>query len=69
MAISRAINYALNGGTNEASEPTLGWWLYRPLAFIGPLICTIPVIWLFGRQWVKQPTGVRKVAPSTPPRG
>ncbi|WP_203914656.1 acyltransferase family protein [Rhizocola hellebori] len=27
----------------------LGWWLTRPLAIIGPLICTIPVLWLFRR--------------------
>ena len=68
MAISRAVNYALNGGSNEASEPSLGWWLYRPLAFIGPLIFTIPVIWLFGRRWVKRPAGGQEagaVNPST----
>jgi hypothetical protein len=27
----------------------LGWWLTRPVAIIGPLICTIPVLWLFRR--------------------
>lgn len=54
MALHRAARYALAGRRNEAREPTLGWWLYRPLAFIGPLLFTLPVIYLFGRQWVKQ---------------
>lgn len=56
MAISRAVNYALAGSVNEKSEPTLGWWLYRPLAFVGPLLFTLPVIYLFGRQYVRTPT-------------
>jgi hypothetical protein len=51
MALHRAVRYALAGERNEAVEPTLGWWLYRPLAFVGPLLFTLPVIWLFGRQW------------------
>lgn len=55
MALSRAASYALAGERNEATEPTLGWWLYRPLAFIGPLIFTLPVIYLFGRQYVRRP--------------
>ncbi len=55
MALHRAARYALAGSRNEAREPTLSWWLYRPLAFIGPLLFTLPVIYLFGRQWVKKP--------------
>jgi fucose 4-O-acetylase-like acetyltransferase len=31
------------------SDLDLGWWLSRPLAIIGPLICTVPVLWLFRR--------------------
>ncbi len=54
MALHRAVRYALAGNRNEAREPTVGWWLYRPLAFIGPLLFTLPVIFLFGRQWVKR---------------
>lgn len=54
MALHRAVRYAVAGNRNEAREPTLGWWLYRPLAFIGPLLFTLPVIFVFGRQWVKQ---------------
>jgi len=33
----------------KQAEVDLGWWLTRPLAIIGPLICTIPVLWLFRR--------------------
>ena len=53
MALERAARYALAGEENEAREPTLGWWLYRPLAFVGPLLFTLPVIFLFGRRWVR----------------
>ena len=64
MALHRAARYALAGNRNEAREPTLGWWLYRPLAFIGPLLFTLPVIFLFGRRWVKKTPAA---APSTEP--
>ena len=53
MALHRAVRYAWSGNRNEARDPTLWWWLYRPLAFIGPLLFTLPVIFAFGRQWVK----------------
>jgi peptidoglycan/LPS O-acetylase OafA/YrhL len=53
MALERAARYALAGNRNEARDPTLHWWLYRPVAFIGPLLFTLPVIFAFGRQWVK----------------
>lgn len=53
MAFARAIRYAWSGNTYEAGEPTLGWWLYRPLAIVMPLLCTLPVIYLFGRRWVR----------------
>lgn len=53
MALHRAVNYGLAGSTNEETEPTLGWWLYRPFAFIGPLLFTLPVIYVFGRRWVR----------------
>ncbi|MEO5899660.1 MAG: acyltransferase [Ilumatobacteraceae bacterium] len=51
MALERAVRYAWAGHVNEARNPTIGWWLYRPLAFVGPLLFTLPVIYLFGRQW------------------
>lgn len=53
MALERAARYAWTGNRNEARDPTLGWWLYRPVAFVGPLLFTLPVIYLFGRQWVR----------------
>lgn len=62
MALHRAVSYLLSGETNEASEPTLGWWLYRPFAVIGPLLFTLPVIYLFGRQRFKRD---REVAPTS----
>jgi hypothetical protein len=62
MALHRAVRYLVTGSRNEAREPTLGWWLYRPLAFVGPLLFTLPVIYLFGRQWVKRPA--RRTAPT-----
>jgi hypothetical protein len=36
------------------------WWLMRPLALIGPLLFTLPVIALFGRRWVRagEPTAI-----------
>lgn len=33
----------------KQADVDLGWWLTRPLAIIGPLLCTIPVLWLFQR--------------------
>ncbi len=54
MALERAARYALAGNRNEAREPTLHWWLYRPVAFVGPLLFTLPVIYLFGRRWVRE---------------
>ncbi|MDO8361623.1 MAG: acyltransferase [Actinomycetota bacterium] len=67
MAFHRAVSYALAGERNEAREPTGWWWLSRPLAFVGPLLFTLPVIYLFGRRWVKVPRGEREQeAPHTP---
>lgn len=54
MALHRAVSYAIAGGVNEAREPTLWWWLYRPVSIVGPLLFTLPVIYLFGRRYVKK---------------
>jgi peptidoglycan/LPS O-acetylase OafA/YrhL len=62
MALARAIRYGWSGNTYEAGRPTLGWWLYRPLAIVMPLLCTLPVIYLFGRRWVRP-----RPAPTVPP--
>jgi len=58
LAIFLGLRYAVVG-RNELREPTVGWWLTRPFAFIGPLLLTLPVIYLFGRQWVRKPRAVR----------
>ncbi len=67
MALQRAVKYALAGNKNEAREPTLWWWLNRPFAFVGPLLFTLPVIYLFGRQWVKKAKPARTTPPTTAP--
>lgn len=56
MALWLAVRYLINGQNNDTREPTLNWWLFRPLSFIGPLLFTLPVIYLFGRRWVKPPS-------------
>ncbi|WP_329427467.1 acyltransferase [Streptosporangium sp. NBC_01495] len=52
MAIWVALTWWLaGGGPGERVRPDLFWWLERPLAVAGALVCTLPVIMLFGRQW------------------
>jgi peptidoglycan/LPS O-acetylase OafA/YrhL len=65
MALHRAVKYAIAGERNEPTSPDLWWWLSRPLAIVGPLLFTLPVIYLFGRQWVKGGGG-RRGQPDTP---
>ncbi len=65
MALHRAVKYAIAGERNEPTSPDLWWWLSRPLAIVGPLLFTLPVIYLFGRQWVKG-GGRRRGQPDTP---
>jgi len=40
-------------GLQPQREPNLLWWLVRPFSFVLPLLCTLPIIWLFGRRWTK----------------
>lgn len=47
-------------------EPTLWWWLGRPFAFIGPLVLTLPIIFLLGRQYVKPRRSTTSPPPSAP---
>ncbi|MGS2644986.1 acyltransferase family protein [Streptosporangium sp. G12] len=52
MAIWVALTWWLAGGGPGAGvRPDLFWWLERPLAVAGALVCTLPVIMLFGRKW------------------
>ena len=41
----------------QIRRPDAQWWLTRPIAFVGPLILTLPVILLLGRKYVKKPPG------------
>jgi hypothetical protein len=50
MAISLGLSWWLFGTLGDQIPPDLKWWLERPIAIIGPLICTTPVIYLFGRR-------------------
>jgi hypothetical protein len=65
MALSRGIEWSIFGRDTEAVAPTLHWWLLRPVAVLGPLICTLPVIYLFGRRWQNKPTKVARRVPVT----
>ncbi|GAA2845230.1 hypothetical protein GCM10010517_01600 [Streptosporangium fragile] len=53
MAIWVALTWWLFGGgpAGRVTPPDLFWWLERPLAVGGALVCTLPVIMLFGRRW------------------
>lgn len=42
----------------DRTDLTLWWWLARPLAVVGPLICTLPVIILFTK--VRRPRSARR---------
>ena len=66
MALYRAINYVIFGNRTDVRRPDLLWWLTRPLAFIGPLLCTLPVIYLFGRKWVTRERPASIVATNVP---
>jgi hypothetical protein len=66
LAISRGAWHWLRGG-EEQREPDLVWWLTRPFAFLAALAVTLPVIYLFGRRWVRadrpdraDPSGARR---------
>ena len=50
MAVYLTIGWGLLGARFPSDpHPDAWWWLQRPVAVVGPLICTLPVIWLFGR--------------------
>jgi hypothetical protein len=55
MALSRAVEFMIRGDINESPHIDLEWWLLRPLSVIGPLLFTLPVIFIFGRRWTRAP--------------
>jgi len=60
MALSRFVGWLILHRIGSR-QPDAGWWLTRPVAWVGPLLWTLPVIWLFGRT----PLGRRKGASPT----
>lgn len=51
MAIAKAVVYfVFDGRITDDRAPDLVWWLERPIAILGPLLCTIPFLLLFGRR-------------------
>ena len=50
MALSRAVEWTIFGNRTEAVQVGWFWWATRPVAIIGPLLCTLPVIYLFTRR-------------------
>jgi peptidoglycan/LPS O-acetylase OafA/YrhL len=61
MAIARFLLWLWTGHRSDR-HPDLVWWLTRPLYLIGPLICTLPVIMLFGRRWVRRRQSIASAA-------
>src|SRR5690606_1621237 len=55
MALSLFVFWVLGWYTvdERPADITVTWWLTRPLAIVGPLLFTLPVIFLFGRRWVQ----------------
>ncbi|MEU4545632.1 acyltransferase family protein [Nonomuraea dietziae] len=50
MAIALGLWWGLFGFPSADPRPNLMWWLERPFAIVGPLLCTLPVIYLFSRR-------------------
>jgi peptidoglycan/LPS O-acetylase OafA/YrhL len=62
MAVSRFLIWLLTHQLDDRT-PDATWWVSRPLALIGPLVCTLPIIWLFSLR-----SGSRKPVASPPRR-
>ena len=51
MALYLTLGWFLLGARFPSDpRPDVSWWLERPIAVLGPLLCTLPVIWVFGRR-------------------
>ncbi|MCK2213965.1 acyltransferase [Actinomadura sp. ATCC 31491] len=57
MAIALGLSWWLFGSLGGTIPPDLKWWLERPIAIVGPLVCTAPVIYLFGRRRGRRQSG------------
>ncbi|GAA1819099.1 hypothetical protein GCM10009682_44650 [Luedemannella flava] len=67
MAIARFIMWQFFGDDLDDGRPDWRWWLARPLAVLLPLLCTLPVIYLFGRRWVRRPAVEPAIEPAARP--
>lgn len=67
LAVARGTWHWVRGG-QEQREPDLVWWLTRPFAFLGALVVTLPVIYFFGRRWVRPPPAGEQVISSASSR-
>ncbi|MFD1934666.1 MULTISPECIES: acyltransferase family protein [Nonomuraea] len=58
MALALGAWWGLFGFPSADPRPNLMWWLERPFAVVGPLLFTLPVIYLFsrGRRADRTPT-------------
>jgi len=66
MALWAAFDrFVLNN--EQLRRPDLQWWLTRPLAFVGPLVLTLPIIFVLGRSYVKKPEPRPPAGPAGPP--
>lgn len=52
MALYAAFGYFVMDN-QQVRRPDAEWWLTRPFAFLGPLLFTLPIIFLLGRSYVK----------------
>ncbi|WP_235783480.1 acyltransferase family protein [Amycolatopsis orientalis] len=51
MALAKACVYFVFGsGVSDDRPPDVIWWLERPIAVLGPLLCTLPFLLLFGAR-------------------
>jgi peptidoglycan/LPS O-acetylase OafA/YrhL len=66
MAIARFLAWRFLGDDLRDKPVDAVWWATRPLAVIFPLLCTLPVIYLFGRRWVRAPRSDRELTTVAP---
>jgi hypothetical protein len=64
MALSRSVGYLILKRIGSR-QPNAGWWLTRPVAWVGPLLWTLPVIWLFGRTPMGRKSRTKRAAPTS----
>lgn len=66
MALWAAFTYFVLENEQTRTGPDLEWWITRPFAFLGPLLFTLPIIFLLGRSYVKKPSTPAPAPTPTP---